>query len=278
MVKRIKIIFLTAVIQLLILLIIILFPEQLKEKLFTPDPVHIHTVIRMKSAETEDPVVNAMNKADLFSRFRFTRALGSEKPEKALLILPDSGLTEYWHMEELLYTAYLNNFGALILDKKDTGFFVPLKSTSGKLLTTDERFVIFAEKGILWLKNLGFKKIYLLSMGNGGAMALDLLEKTEPEIFSGWADLSGRFTARQADENNNSAAFSKLRVLFISGESDSLISRRKVIFNKFVNPENIHRIIPETGYGLLNKENKLERSVEKDVLKEIFTWFSADNY
>jgi hypothetical protein len=261
-------------------MLIVLFPEQLKDRLFTPEPAHVHPVIRMESEETEDPVINAMNKADLFGRFRFTRALGSETPEKALLILPDSGLTEYWHMEELLYTAYLNNFGALILDKKDTGFFVPLKSTSGKLLTTDERFIIFAEKGILWLENLGFKKIYLLSMGNGGAMALDLLEKTEPEIFSGWTDVSGRFTRRQADEkNNNSAVYSsKLRVLFISGESDPLISRRKVIFNKFINPENIYRIIPETGYGLLNKENKLERSVEKNVLEGIISWFSADNY
>jgi len=233
----------------------------------------------MENKETGDPVVNAMNKADLFGRFRFTRALGSEDTEKALLILPDSGLTEYWHMEELLYTAYLNNSGALILDKKDTGFFVPIKNGSGKLLTTDERFVIFVEKGILWLKNIGFKKIYLLGMGNGGAMSLDLLEKSAMEIFPGWIDISGRFTRIQADEKQNSSdVYSKLRVLFISGESDPLISRRKVIFNKFINPENIYRIVPETGYGLLNKENKLERSVEKNVLNEIFSWLSADNY
>jgi len=273
MTSRLRRIIIILLIQLGILGVIIFFPEAEKSRRFGIEILPPRTIIRMDTLPTGEAVLDAMNKADLFDRYRFTRAVGSESPGTALLILPDLKYAEYWHMEVLLREIQNTGMGALLLDLKDTGEFISLRSENGILRTTEERYALFADASARWLKSLGFTEIVLLSMGNGAVTAWELANRT-PDAFSGWVDISGRFGAA----SDLVPDYQSLKVLppflFFAGNMDPQFPELKkladmLIFNGI--DGSLH-VLPNTGSGLLNPEGRLDLSVEETVRDELLLW------
>ena len=141
--------------------------------------------------DISDETVQAIDEAGLFERYRWTRAVGVETPGQALLVLPDSNFSRYWHFEAFLVSAHETGLGALILDLKDVADFVPLQAPDGALRTTDERMHIFTDAARRWLLGIGFSEITLVSFGTGTQSALDIIEQSPFGAFAGWVDISG---------------------------------------------------------------------------------------
>jgi len=261
-------------IQLVILGVIIFFPEGTKQRLFSDYEQVTRPDITMHLKEdVTDETVRAIDEAGLFDRYRWTRAVGVDTPDQALLVLPDSNFTQYWHFEALLVSAHDAELGALILDLKDVAEFVPLEAPDGSLRTTNERMRIFTDAARRWLLGVGFTEIALISFGTGAQSALDIIERSPADTFAGWVDVSGVASAEKWTIAVTSDV-SWPSILFISGEYDRNTRMRKNFLRdlsaKSVQTE--HRIIASTGQMLLNENGALDRDLEDRIIQDIFAW------
>jgi len=273
MTSRLRRIIIIVSIQFVILGVIIFFPESEKSRRFGVEILPPRTVIRMDTGPTGDEVLDAMNKADLFDRYRFTRAVGSESPGTALLILPDLKYAEYWHMEVLLREIQNAGMGALLLDLKDAGEFISLRSEEGILRTTEERYALFADAAGRWLRSLGFRDIILLSMGNEGVAAWELINRN-PKAFSGWVDVSGHFGVASGLVPDFRSVHVLPPFLFFSGNRDLQFSETRNLAETLIahGISGCLHVLPDTGRGLLSSEEKLDSELEEMVRDELLFW------
>lgn len=262
-------------IQLIILGVIIFFPESKKSDLFSEyeEVSRPDITMRLSDDVAVDDTVRAIDEAGLFERYRWSRAVGVETPEQALLVLPDYNFTQYWHFEAFLVAAHDAGLGALILDMKDVPEFVPLKADDGTLRSTDERMQIFADAARQWLTGLGFSKVALVSFGTGVQSALNILERSPAGAFTSWVDVSGmasgeRWTLALSSETLWPTLF------FVTGAADRHLTDRKKIAHELSSRgvSVTHRIVPSTGSMLLNEEEKLDAELEEEIIDQIFRW------
>ncbi len=261
-------------IQLIILGVIIFFPESEKRRLFSEYEEVARPEITMRLLDKEvEETVKAIDEAGLFERYRWTRAVGVETPERALLVLPDFSFSQHWHFESFLVAAHEAGLGALILDLKDVPEFVPLKANDGTLRSTDERMQIFADAAQKWLLGIGFSKVALVSFGTGAQSALDIIERSPPGTFTSWIDVSGMASSEKWAIVLSSET-SWPPVYFITGEWDRNIADRKRTIRALVSRgfEANHNIVGSTGSMLLNDEGKLNRDLEENTVQDIFSW------
>jgi predicted esterase len=273
MTPRLRRIIIIVFIQLLFLALIVFFPESEKDRRFGIEVSPPRRVVRMETTSTGDTVLDAMNDADLFDRYRFTRAVGVEAPGTALLILPDAKYAEYWHMEALLCEIQKAGMGALILDLKDAGEFIPLRSEEGVLRTTEERYTLFADAAGKWLKSLGFRDVVLLSFGNGAAAAWDLISRS-PGDFSAWVDISGFFGFLKNRGRENLPEGSLPSYLFFSAALDPRLSetRKAVKLLSSSGASGNLSIIPDTGRGLRDSRGQLDPGLESSLRRSLLDW------
>jgi len=261
-------------IQLIILGVIIFFPETTKRRLFSEYKEISRPDIAMQLLDDEvDDTVQAIDDAGLFERYRWTRAVGVETPQTALLVLPDYNFAQYWHFESFLVAAHEAGFGALILDLKDVPEFVPIKSKDGILRSTDERMQIFTDAALKWLYGIGFKEIALVSFGTGTQSALDIIERSPPDTFTAWVDISGIVSSEKlALALSTETAWPP--VYFISGSYDRNLSDRKHAIHTLSSNgfETRHKIVEPTGTMLLNEEGNLDPEIEANTFQTIFDW------
>ncbi len=261
-------------IQLVILAVIIFFPEGVKRRLFSDYEEASRPGITMHLLEDQsDETVRAIDHAGLFERYRWTRAVGVETPGQALLVLPDGNFSQYWHFESFLVSAHEASLGALILDLKDVAEFVPLEAPDGSFRTTGERMQIFTDAARRWLIGLGFSEITLVSFGIGTLSALEIIEQSPPGSFAAWVDVSGS-TSKANWLLASSSQTTWPPVLLITGANDGSLADRRA-FAADLSRQGVrikHDIVDSAGPMLLGEDGELDREVENSVIQEVFDW------
>ncbi|MBN1685722.1 MAG: hypothetical protein JW852_03660 [Spirochaetales bacterium] len=266
-------------IQLVILGVIIFFPERTKQQLFSEYEEVTRPDITMSLREREvDDTVRAIDEAGLFDRYRWTRAVGVETPDRALLVLPDSNLAQYWHFESFLVSAHEAGLGALILDLRDVAEFVPLKAEDGSLRTTNQRMQLFTDAARRWLLGVGFSEIALVSFGTGTQSALDIIEESPAGAFDSWIDVSG-MASRERWTIALTSRTSWPRIYLVTGENDRHLADRKEATGKLIaqGAQVTHRIVGSAGPMLLDDEGYLNRDLENEIVADIFRWATREN-
>jgi hypothetical protein len=264
-------------IQLVILAVIIFFPEGTKQRLFSDYEEVTRPDISMHLLENEsDDTVRAIDDAGLFDRYRWTRAVGVETPGRALLVLPDSNYAQFWHFEAFLVSAHKAGLGALILDLKDVAEFVPLKAPDGSLRTTNERMRVFTDAARRWLLGIGFSDITLVSFGTGTQSALDIIEQSPAGAFNGWVDISGS-ASREKWALAASSQSAWPRILLITGEYDSGVTDRGLFASSLtaLGVRFEHNIVDFAGPMLLGEDGTLSRDIEDQTIHDIFDWANS---
>lgn len=265
------------VIQLLILGAIIFFPESEKKRLFSTFTPVARPDIEMELVD--DPVndiVAAIDEAGLFDRYRWTRAIGVERPREAIVVLPDRRYEEHWHFERFLSDAHATGIGAVILDLRDVAEFVPLRAPDGSLRSTDERVTLFADATRSWLLGLGFSEIAIVSFGSGAGAALDLIESSGDFRYLAWVDITGNASANRWEIAKH-ATGTWPSTLFVSGQYEDDLVERLDFLDAIASKgsETRHRPVLETGEMLLDPSGMLDSELESAVVAEAFDWIAG---
>jgi hypothetical protein len=113
----------------------------------------------------EDPLFKNYDKMDLFSQYKGTRAVGSENPEKMVLLIAHPSYEQNFHFSHLLYEAYKLKYGLVVMDFKDIRHFIPIEDESGQVLSKDDRYKRFIEVMISYMKQYGFTKFRIVYLG-----------------------------------------------------------------------------------------------------------------
>lgn len=264
-------------IQIVILAAIVLFPESAKQRLFSTFEPVARPDLNMKLTRNDvSEIVREIDRAGLFDRYKWTRAVGVERPREAMLVLADRNFEQYWHFELLLVRAHEAGIGAVILDLRDVAEFVPLRASDGSLRTTDERVQLFAGAAREWLLGLSFTDVALLSFGTGARAALDLIESAAEGTYTAWVDVAGR----AADDRWILARHAKVSwppTLMVTGELER-DTREKSAFLSAVGQSGVRTrtyAVPGTSDMLLDERGALDRELEQRVMQLAFDWVTS---
>jgi len=105
-----------------------------------PPVVYKRPIVEMKKiTQGNNPLFENYDRADLFSQYKGTRAVGSENPGKMVFLVAHPGYEQNFHFTHLLYEAYKLQYGLVVLDFKGIKDFVPITSDQGEILKNDQR-------------------------------------------------------------------------------------------------------------------------------------------
>lgn len=149
-------------IQLILVLAIILFPETVQESRYTD----YEELVRPVSAVNEpgrqpNEIRRKIAEFGIFSRVKNTRGLSVDTPRKAVVIIGNPRLEDSVHFDRLMVYLYEKGIGSLYIDPVDTPLFVPLGPEEGVYYTSSERQAIFYEELTGYLRDLGYGEMSL---------------------------------------------------------------------------------------------------------------------
>ena len=147
-------------------LIILFFSLRVYDLRFREPPVLFdRPIVAMeKIAPSENPYFSYFDRMELFTQYRGTRAVGSEKPGEMVLLVAPPGYDRYLHFSHLLYEAYRENIGLVIMDFADVRHFIPL-DVGEDIPGNDGRMVLFVRTMIAYMKQYGFTNFSVVYLG-----------------------------------------------------------------------------------------------------------------
>ena len=151
--------------NLLILLVLFLALRIYDTRFRAPAVQYDRPIVEMeKTRPAENPYFDNFDRMALFSQYRGTRAVGSENPDKMVILIAHSSYERYLHFSHLLYEAYKRKIGLVILDFSNVRHFIPL-GEGEKALENSERMVLFARTMIAYMEQYGFTEFRVAYLG-----------------------------------------------------------------------------------------------------------------
>ncbi len=150
----------------ILVLLVLFFSLRVYDMRFREPPVmYDRPVVEMEKIHpSENPYFSYFDRMELFTQYRGTRAVGSEKPGEMVLLVALPGYDRYLHFSHLLYEAYRENIGLVIMDFADVRHFIPL-DVGEDIPGNDERMVLFVGTMIAYMKQYGFTDFSVVYLG-----------------------------------------------------------------------------------------------------------------
>lgn len=261
---RKKIIFLSAfIVQIIVVLLILLFPERVKEEKYTNwTPLRLPRTTVVYPGIPPNDIRRCIAESNVFSRYTGTRGLAVSDTDCAVVIIADRKYEEYIHLDRYMIRLSDNHRASLIIDPREAPASVPITREDGSYRTTSERQELYFMEAIAYMKDVGYSHISLWTFGDWFDTALQLTRETE---ISGIID---SLVFISAGKVSRSGRDSTVPALFICGSEDDALG------NIRQNLEARDKLLVLQGYNsqLLDLNGVLSAEDEWDMFQEAENW------
>ncbi len=266
--KRNRIFIIAFIVQLIIVLVIVLFPEKLKIEKFTSYSSLIKpTAIVEYEKIPPNEIRKKIAESDLFTKYNGTRGIVTEDRDTALIIITNWKFEQLIHFDRLMLSGFNSGIGSLLIDLNDAPFFVPILQADGEYYTTEERQFLFVFELIEYLKDIGYKSFTFWTFGD----YFDLVNQVLPEQESVKSLIL--ISTKKFDENSHI----NQPTLLISGENSSGLNENYLYYSQLQEKNTVSDlyIMQDTYYQLTDSDGEVRKETEQDLFQQLFSWASA---